>query len=778
MIWLLGLHAAVSLGVAWVGRRHGHRAAFALASLAPLGTLAWVAPKVSGILDGVALQSRVEWVPSLGLIVDLRLDAFSLVMVGLISGIGLLICWYSIWYFSPAAELGRLASLLTSFAGAMLGVVLADNLLLVYLFWELTSVTSYLLIGINDRRAAARSAALQAILVTGAGGLAMLTGFILLGQAADTYSLSGLLASPPTGGLVPVALMLVLVGSLTKSAQAPFHFWLPGAMAAPTPVSAYLHSATMVKAGIYLMARFGPAFAGGSSPWRATVLTLGVITMLLGGWHAMRQRDLKLLLAHGTVSQLGFMTVLLGSGMPGLTAAGVTVVLAHGLFKAALFMVVGIVDHQAQTREIGRLDRVGGALPMVMWIGIVSAASMAGIFPLFGFIAKESAYEALLHDGLGLVTIAGIVAGSVLTFAYGVRFVVGAFGPARPEDAATNDEDHALINPHTIRPPKAPFVAPALLLAALTAVLGLLPMLANDLVGSATRALDPSSHPEDLKLWHGVNTALVLSLVTLVLGAGVYLLRRRIITARTSTLRAATAYQRTLSFVVGSADRVTAVTQSGSLPAYLTIILTTVLLGPGLTVLFRTTINGSVSLADTNLQLVVAIITGVAALAAARASRRFAAILSLGGVGYGMAVLFIIHGAPDLALTQLLIETLGLIVFVLVLRHLPAYFRPGPGRAANLLRALMAGTVGVFVTGFALVAASSRTAAPISSEYLERALPEGGGRNVVNVILVDFRGLDTLGEISVLFIAALGVAGLIRAGRRERERAKQQEAEA
>lgn len=745
-----------------------------MASLAPLGTLAWIAPKVSGILEGAPVTERIEWVASLGLTLEFRLDAFSLLMVGLISGIGLLICAYSVWYFKPAPGLGRVASLLTSFAGAMLGVVLADNLLIVYLFWELTSVTSYLLIGTDDRRSAARAAALQAILVTGAGGLAMLAGFVLLGQAAGTYSLSGLLASPPTGGMVPAALMLVLAGALTKSAQAPFHSWLPGAMAAPTPISAYLHSATMVKAGIYLMARFGPVFAEGHPSWRATVVILGVVTMLLGGWHALRERDLKLLLAHGTVSQLGFMTVLVGSGTPELTAAGVTVILAHGLFKAALFMVVGIVDHQAHTREIGRLHRVGSVLPIVMWIAILSAASMAGIIPLFGFIAKESAYAALLEDGVGTFALVGVIAGSVLTFAYGTRFVFGAFGPAEhPVVSEMRDPEDPLepVDPSTIETPSGWFVAPGLLLAALTSVFGLWPKAVDELVRSATLALSPTSDPEHLALWHGFNKVLSLSIATIALGILVYLMRGWVEQIPKSRLRAHNAYRRSVSMLITVSDRVTAIMQSGSLPVYLAIILSTVLLGPGLTLVMRTRLPEMVAISDSTLQLVLTVTTAVAAVATAAARRRFVAILSLGGVGYGVAVLFVLHGAPDLALTQLLVETIGLIVFVLVLRHLPAYFRRGPSRAANGMRVLLAGSVGVFITAFALVAASSRTVEPISQAYIDRALPDGGGRNVVNVILVDFRALDTLGEISVLFIAALGIVGLIRAGRREREEA-------
>ncbi|MDP9020709.1 MAG: Na+/H+ antiporter subunit A, partial [Actinomycetota bacterium] len=429
---LLALHAALALAATALGRRLGPRV-FLVCALAPGATAAWAAARAAGVLDGSAITQVLPWVPGLGLDVSLRLDGFALLMVALVSGIGAVIFAYSRWYFSPRPGLGRFAGVLTAFAGSMLGVVLADNLLLLYVFWELTSITSYLLIGFEDEKGSARAAALQAILVTSAGGLAMLAGFVILGQAAGTYSLSGILADPPSGGLVGAGLVLVLLGACTKSAQVPFHFWLPAAMAAPTPVSAYLHSATMVKAGVYLIARLAPAFAAGHVFWRPLVMGLGVATMLVGGWRALRQHDLKLLLAHGTVSQLGFMVVLVGAGIPELTFAGAALIVAHGLFKAALFMVAGIVDHQAHTRDLRVLSGLGRRMPAVAAVAAVAAASMAGVPLLLGFLSKEAAYEALLHAHLGTggsLALAGVVAGSVLTLAYGGRFLLGGFGTA------------------------------------------------------------------------------------------------------------------------------------------------------------------------------------------------------------------------------------------------------------------------------------------------------------------------------------------------------------
>jgi multicomponent Na+:H+ antiporter subunit A len=767
MIWLVALHGVVAV-LASAAARTSTRRGFAVAALAPGATLVWAALEAPGVLDGEAIVQRLRWVEQLGLGVDLRLDAFSLLFVGLISGVGLLVCAYSAWYFPSRRDLARLVGQLTAFAGSMLGIVLADNLLLVYVFWELTSVTSYLLIGFDDRRAASRSAALQAILVTGSGGLAMLGGFVLLGQTAGTYSLSGLLADPPRGSLVGVALALVLLGAFTKSAQAPFHFWLPGAMAAPTPVSAYLHSATMVKAGVYLIARFAPAFADGWEPWRPVVVGVGVVTMLLGAWQALRQHDLKLLLAHGTVSQLGFMVALLGSGHPELTFAGVAVVLAHGLFKAALFLVVGIVDHQTHTRDLRALSGIAGRLPALAVVAGIAVASMAGVFPLIGFLAKEAAYEALLEpEALGdRLALIGIAAGSALTTAYGARLLWGAFASKAPstEVEAVRAED--------VGRPALPFVTPAAILAVLTVVLGVAPAAASEIVGPAATALDADVEASPLSLWHGFTTALGLSLVTLTAGLGLFALRRPVERLQQTRLlpRAASVYQAVVTGLLALADRTTAVVQNGSLPMYLAVILGTVLALPGSVLLTQTTLPDDLQFTDSPLQVGVAVLAAVAAVAAAGAHRRFVAIVCLGGIGFSIAVLFVLHGAPDLALTQLLIETLAIVIFVLVLRHLPERFRVAPWRVARGARLVLAIGVGTFVTGFALVAAAARRADPVSQAYLERALPEGEGRNVVNVILVDFRGLDTLGEITVLAVAALGILGLVFAGRGERER--------
>ncbi|HVM52213.1 MAG TPA: hydrogen gas-evolving membrane-bound hydrogenase subunit E [Acidimicrobiales bacterium] len=757
MAAVLILHAVVAVA-AGVSARRLQAKAFLVAALAPLASVAWLVAQAGSVLDGGTVVQHIEWVPSMGVDIELRLDGMALLMAGLVSGIGVLVFAYAAWYFGPRADLGRLVANLVAFSGAMLGVVLADELFLLYVFWELTSITSYLLIGTEDERAPARAAALQAILVTGGGGLAMLAGFVLLSQAAGTSTLSAILADPPTGATVAPALALVAIGALTKSAQFPFHGWLPGAMAAPTPVSAYLHSATMVKAGVYLLARFSPAFAADHRLWRPAIVGIGVVTMLLGAVRALRQHDLKLLLAFGTVSQLGFMVALVGAGIPALTFAGAAVILAHAVFKAALFLVVGIVDHQAHTRDLRQLSGLWRRMPLTFAVAALATGSMAGLPPLAGFVAKEAAFEALLHD-LGGWALVGIVAGSALTFAYGARFLWGAF--------ATKDRiDRSARTPAETAAPAPAFVAPAVVLGVMALGMGLVPGVAGRIAGGAARSLDANVESTSLYLWHGFNTALALSAVVVVAGLLLFAARRQVEHAMSRPWIGPTAqgsYEASVAGLNRIADRTTGIVQNGSLPVYLGVILLTLLALPGWALLEGTSLPSDIWIAESPLQAFVAVLVVAAAVGTAVTRRRFAAVLCLGAVGFGVAVLFIVHGGPDLALTQLLVETLAVVVFVLVLRHLPERFESVRWRLGNGLRITLAVGVGLFVTSFALVAASSRTEAPVSEAHLALAEPEGGGRNVVNVILVDFRSLDTLGEITVLAVAGLGIASLVQA---------------
>ena len=784
MTALLASHVVVGIAIMVAGARLG-RAAFLLGAAPMLAAVGYAAAQGPDVLDGRPTTESFSWVGQLNLAVDLRLDGFGLLMVLIVSGIGVAVMAYGANYFSPTARSARIAGLLVLFSASMLGLVVADNVLFLYLCWELTSITSWLLIASDHTNPSARGGAQHALLVTGAGGLALLGGLIVLAQAAGSYSLSGILADPPSGGAVGVGLALVLAGVVTKSAQFPTHAWLPGAMVAPTPVSAYLHSATMVKAGIYLAARFAPVFAVAGA-WRPAVTVIGLVTMIVGGLRALRQHDLKLLLAMGTISQLGFLLVLVGTGRPEATVAGCVLLLAHALFKAALFLVVGIVDHQAGTRDRRKLRGFGPGWGPVKAITVVSAASMAGLPPLVGFVAKEGAYDSFLHGGAGgLVTLAGLVAGSVLTVAYSARFAATLLTPAQPSPATSSVAASSIVSPGVAASsiaspgvgviPPAPgwaFTAPAAVLAGLTVVAGVaVGSLVSPLVESAAHDLDGRVDAVHLSLWHGVTVALALSLLTYVLGALVIAARRqvaRIQVVLAPDLGGDDAFAATLRGLNLTARRVTGVMQSGSLPLYCAAILLTAVGAPAAALALNGGWVGWPRWSETPAQTLVAVVIIVAAVGAVSSSRRFAAVLLLGAVGYGMGVLFVVQGAPDLALTQFAVETLSVVVFVLVLRHLPNRFErqrvtPPMGR---WLRGLVAGAVGLGVFWFALIAGGVRVAPPVSTELVERSLPEADGRNVVNVVLVDFRGLDTLGEISVLVVAAVGVVALARVGRR------------
>ncbi|HWG93366.1 MAG TPA: Na+/H+ antiporter subunit A [Mycobacteriales bacterium] len=761
MLALLVLHLALALVAAPLGRRLGPRV-FYVVALAPLATAVWAATQAAAVVDGRPATSSTAWVPGLDMSLDLRLDALSLLLVTLVAGVGTLVFAYCAHYFGREEKgVGRFAAVLTGFAGAMLGLVLADDVLLLYVFWELTSVTSFLLIGYSDEEEESRRAAVQALLVTTLGGLVMLLGLIVLAIEAGTYRLSEILADPPSGPATSVALVLVLVGAFTKSAQVPFHPWLPAAMAAPTPVSAYLHAAAMVKAGVYLVARFAPAFAA-VAVWRPLVITVGLATMLVGGWRALRQTDLKRLLAFGTVSQLGFLFVLVGAGTREAALAGAAVLLAHGLFKACLFLSVGVIDHETGTRDVRVLSGLSRTMPVLFVSATTAAASMAAVPPLFGFIAKEAAYEAFLHgDGWDLLTLAGLFLGSVLTGAYSARFVWGAF--ATKPGCRDTELHHA---------PSAGFLAPVVLLAMTTVLLGLVPFVADPLVQAYAASYADEPEPYHLALWHGVNAALLLSAMTLGAAAFLFLGRERVRALQRSAHRvlgrvdADRAYDRSLRGVDRLAVRATGAVQTGSLPLYLGIVLLTLVALPGTALLLDTRITDDLRAWDTPLQLVVGVVVAAAAVATARAQRRFTAVLYLGGVGYGVAVLFVLQGGPDLALTQFLVETLTLVLFVFVLRRLPSTFSRRRLRLSQGVRLGVSLGVGAFVTAAVLVSTQARTGPPASQAYLEQSLPEGGGKNVVNVILVDFRGFDTLGEITVLVVAAMGIASLVLAGRR------------
>jgi multicomponent Na+:H+ antiporter subunit A len=749
MRWLLVLHAALAVIAVPMGRRLGTRALLVCA-LAPVVTLAWAGWHARAVIAGQPLEESNAWVPGLHLDLTFRLDAFSLLMVLIVAGVGLLVLVYSAGYLAEAASPGRFAATMVAFAGAMIGLVLADNLFLLYACWELTSLASYALIAHEDQSRTARSAALQSLLVTTTGGFAMLAGLVLLGQRSDSYTLSGLAAHPPPlDGAVTAALLLVLAGALTKSAQVPAHGWLPAAMVAPTPVSAYLHAAAMVKAGVYLVARLGPVF-GAAAAWRWPVLVCGLASLLLGGWQALRERDLKLVLAGGTIAQLGLMIVLLGSGRPAAMGAGLALLVAHAAFKGALFLVAGAVDKSADTRDLALLAGLGRRLPGLAVVAVLAAASMAGIPPLLGFVAKEASLAALTG-----ATLATVVVGGSLTVAYALRFAWrpflagGAVGVSGPPEAS---------------PPGWLLFGPPAVLALAGLVLGVAPGLLSPLLDAALRALVPGAPSIGLALWHGLNLPLGLSALMIVVGVTAFAMAERGAWPRRRLPWAPEVGRAAVRGVVIACARVTGVLEPGSLPIYLTVIVLTAVVLPAAALVWRWPGASRPPLAESPLQVVVAAMVVVASVAVARARRRLSAALLLSMVGYGVAALFVIHGAPDLALVQFLVETISVILFVLVFRAMPERFRPQPMRGA-LPRAAVAVVVGVFAAGFAVLARSARAEPRVSRFYLARALPDLGARNVVDTIITDFRALDTLGEISVLAIAALGVVNLVVVGR-------------
>ncbi len=752
MIAVLLLHAVIALVCLVIGDRLGRRALL-LGALGPASAV-WLLATWA-ISGGGVIEESASWLPAAGLDLTFRMDGFAALMVALVGGVGVLVFAYAGPYFGAKPGLGRFTAYLVIFAGSMFGLVTADNLLVLFVFWELTSVMSYLLIGFQDDSASARSAALQALLVTAVGGLAMLAGLVLLAQAGGTYSMASLLADAPSGGLVGPALVLVLLGAMAKSAQFPFHFWLPGAMAAPTPVSVYLHSATMVKAGVYVIARLAPVFALLVTWWRPTLAVIGLVTMVVGGWRALTQNDVKQLLAQGTVSQLGFMMALVGMGIPLLTFAGMAMILAHSLFKGALFMVAGIIDHQAHTRDIRRLTGLRARMPAAFWVSVLAVASMAGIPPLFGFIAKEAALEGLFAHGGWWVTVA-VVIGSMLTVAYGLRFLVGAFGTREPRRGD-------LIGPE-VAPPGVWFLAPAALLMVLTVVGGLAPALFDGLVASAAGAVDPVAGAEHLALWHGFGGPLALS--GMALAGGLLLYRWPLPLLRGVSRRVpngARVYELTLGGVNNLADRITTLLQNGSLPVYLLVIVGVAVIGPSVLMAMHWRQLPEIVVAESPVQVITGALVIAAAAGAVVAKRRLGAVLFLGAVGYGVAVLFVIQGAPDLALTQLLVETLALALFVLVLTRLPSRFEVVATRIRKVTRIAVSMIAGVTAMGLSLWMVSGRVAPSLAPEFLALSEPEGGGRNVVNVILTDFRALDTLGEITVLALAAMGAIALVRA---------------
>lgn len=716
------------------------------------------------MVSGPGHVENIPWVPDLNIGLALRADSLSWIMLLVVGAVGALVLIYCAGFFRDTEPgLGRFASVLIAFAGSMIGLVVADDVLVLYVFWELTTICSYLLIGHLAESKDSRRAAMQAIIVTTAGGLAMLVGLLMLAFQTGTTSVSKIVALGPelSGTFVTVAIVLILFGALSKSAFVPTHFWLPSAMAAPTPVSAYLHAAAMVKAGVYLVARFAPGFSHLVS-WQILVLALGVATLLVGGWRALRQTDIKVLLAYGTVSQLGLITLLVGAGTRTLAVAGLGLLVAHALFKSALFLTVGIVEHATGTRDIRKLSNLGRRLPALAIAAAVAAASMAGLPPLLGFIAKESALTGVLEAlsdpssapfaplaAWGILI--GVGLGSAFTLAYAARFWWGAFGPRRGVETTE------------IKPVSALTLSPVLILAGATAVLSLIPGLVSKPAESFAQQFAHGTGAE-LALWHGFTPALVISAVIIACGAVLIYTSSWVERAQEKFPDFADAevvYRRGMRGLDRFAGLVTGATQRGSLPLNIGVILLVFITMGGYVIVRHDLVPSHVYAWDSPAQLIVGALVIAGAVAAARARHRIKAMLLVGVTGYGSAVLFVLHGAPDLALTQVLVETVTLVVFILVLRRLSPYFSNRPLAASRWIRLAVAVGAGAVITVLALAAPLGRVHTPQSQDFPQAAMEFGHGANVVNVTLVDIRAWDTMGEISVLLAAATGVASLI-----------------
>jgi len=781
LVWivLLPFVASVAAAVLPTRSRNGESLLAGSVALAIAVAMALQFPHVAA---GGVVSERLRWLPSLGVDFVLRVDGFAWLFAMLVSAIGALVVLYARYYLSAQDPAARFYALLLGFMGSMLGIVLSGNLIQLAVFWELTSLFSFLLIGYWHHRKDARRGARMAFIVTAAGGLALLAGLVLVGHIAGSYDLDDVLRAGDrlrSHVLYPAAVGLVLLGALTKSAQFPFHFWLPHAMAAPTPVSAYLHSATMVKAGVFLLARLWPVLAG-SDTWFWIVGGAGLATLLLGAYAAMFQNDLKALLAYSTISHLGLITLLLGLNSPLAAVAAVFHMMNHATFKASLFMAVGIIDHESGTRDMRRLDGLYRFMPRTAKLAMVACAAMAGVPLLNGFLSKEMFFaETVFVQSSPMVEwglpIAATLAG-MFAVTYSLRFGHDVFFGDPPREL-----------PRTPHEPPRWMRAPIELLVLACLVVGILPERAvGAVLAAAARPVVGGTLPEySLALWHGFNAPMVMSLVALAGGTAIYLRFARWFRAR--PLRATPfmeradgkqAFEAVLGGLSWGARRVLRRTSSRRLQAqvfWMFIVSAGVALGAVLVVPLAWGDRPRVP-ATPEFVLLWLVGAGAAVASAWQAKfHRLVALALLGVVGIVVCVTFAWFSAPDLALTQLAVETVTMVLFLLGLRWLPkriehddvrTRLRAAWRRRRDFVLAALAGA-GLAALSYALL---TRTGAQsISPFYLANALPAGGGTNVVNVMLVDFRAFDTLGEVTVLALVGITVFALLRRFRPPRE---------
>jgi len=762
--------APLALGtwLAPLAARRSRAAAAWAAAAVTFAAGALVATLAPRIFAGEVLTLLVPWVPELGLNVALRMHGLGLLFALLVLGIGLLVILYAHYYLRADDPAGKFFGQLMLFMAAMLGIVLADNLLLLAVFWELTSVSSFLLIGYWNERAESRQGARMALAVTGGGGFAMLAGFLLLGAAGGTFEISALETvrdRVQESALFPVALLLVLLGAFTKSAQFPFHFWLPEAMAAPTPVSAYLHSATMVKAGVFLLMQLYPII-GGNALFEYVVCTVGLVTMVFAAYVAIFKHDLKGLLAYSTISHLGLIVFLIGLDSPLSSIAAVFHVVNHATFKASLFMAAGIIDHECGTRDMRRINGLWKYMPYTATLAIVAAAAMAGVPLLNGFLSKEMFFaEALeLHhlDVLGAVAPFAVTLGGAFSVAYSARFVHDVFFNGEPRNL-----------PHVPHEPPRFMKAPVEILVVVCLAVGVLPALTVEPIVdlAATDVLGATLPAHSFALWHGFNAPLIMSLIATALGIAIYwaLARKYDLHLHApSGWAARLLFTRSLDGLFAVAARVTSAFDNASLQRQVALLVGAAIAAGAAALAAGGTLAPERPLLPVTPVAAVAwlALAGAALAAVGLARDRLVAVILVGVVGLVTALGFLYFSAPDLALTQLSVEVVSTVLLIMSLALLPRAAPRESGAGRRLRDLALAGLAGLGVAAVAF-AAMTRDRDSIAWYFLENAVPKGGGANVVNVILVDFRGFDTFGEITVLVIAALGAAALM-AGMRAR----------
>lgn len=726
-------------------------------SFLPVGLFVYFVTLLIRIFSGPTLFYNYSWVPSMEIDLQFKVDGLSALFSLLITGVGALVFLYSSSYMKEHRYINRFYAYLSMFMASMLGLVLADNLLLLFIFWELTAISSFFLIGFNNTSAASRKSSLVAWGITAGGGFFLMAGLVFIGSIAGTYSLqemlnsSEVLKSHPLYGLI---LFFFFMGAFTKSAQFPFHFWLPGAMKAPTPVSAYLHSATMVKAGIYLIARFTPIL-GGTIYWNNTLLIVGGITMLYAAFHSIFRVDMKSVLAYSTISALGILVFLLGLGTHEAFVAAIVFIVVHALYKAGLFLITGVIDHQTGTRDLTKLRGLRYSMPILAIAGILAALSSAGIPLTVGFIGKDLIYEATWGGSNAVFLTACALVVNVLLACAGYLAGIGPFLGSK--------SDEIVVDHH----PSFLMWLPPLLLGVLSIALGCFPGIMNEIVQRVLLSMQQEGELA-LKIWHGFNTILIISLATIALGIVLFLLwkpsvGKMNIVARLEHISPESIAKATARIFTDIAARYTLFMHNNYLRSYLRKIMLffVCLIGYYLIKNVHLQINLDNLTAIKIYEVVVFLIMVVAIITVIISPSRLVAIIGTGVVGYCICLIFVFFGAPDLAMTQFTIDTLTTVLFVLVLLRLPSFLNTKDG-LARTRDGILAGFVGLIISVIALQVLNEPTDKTVSMFYADNAYLLAKGKNVVNVILVDFRGYDTFVEITVLTIAAIGVFGMLK----------------